>query len=124
MRNGREKDDKISHSFKMVDAGSCHKQAKRASTANHRRRLGTRKLCTTAPRPHADGDIVVLCSDGLSNQVTSTEIAKLANDASSLDGLCTALVQRALETGAPDNVTVVTARFTTDKPDPPEKPAA
>jgi len=71
-----------------------------------------------------DGDVVVLCSDGLSNQLTSSEIAKMATDNESLASLCTLLVQRALETGAPDNVTVVAARFTTDKPDPPEKPAA
>jgi serine/threonine protein phosphatase PrpC len=69
-----------------------------------------------------DGDLVLLCSDGLSNQMSSAEIATMAADNSELDGFCSALVDRALETGAPDNVTVVAARFTTDK-DQNEKPA-
>jgi PPM family protein phosphatase len=63
-----------------------------------------------------DNDVVVLCSDGLSNQVTSAEIAKMATEMKDLDSVCLALVERALETGAPDNVTVVAARFTTEKP--------
>lgn len=70
-----------------------------------------------------DGDVVVLCSDGLSNQVSSTEIAKLVAEKQDLGALSTALIERALETGAPDNVTVVVARFTTDKEEE-EKPAA
>jgi serine/threonine protein phosphatase PrpC len=70
-----------------------------------------------------DGDIVLLCSDGLSNQVSSAEITKMASEISDVEGVCVALVERALETGAPDNVTVVAARFTVDKSES-EKPAA
>lgn len=75
-----------------------------------------------------DGDVVVLCSDGLSNQMSSAELAAMVTDTADLDRLCVALVDRALETGAPDNVTVVAARYTTDKgdseKDDTEKPAA
>jgi PPM family protein phosphatase len=60
-----------------------------------------------------DGDIVLLCSDGLSNQLTPQEMAVLAARNSDLDSLCDALIQRALDTGAPDNVTVVAGRFST-----------
>jgi protein phosphatase len=113
---------------RMVDAGKMSQE--QAEKSEHRniilQALGPEEAVVpelTRDRMQ-DGDVVVLCSDGLSNQVTSTEIAKMASDAKNLDGLCAALVQRALETGAPDNVTVVAARFTTDKPDPPTKPAA
>ena len=70
-----------------------------------------------------DGDIVLLCSDGLSNQVASPEIVRATSDIPDMDGICAALVERALQTGAPDNVTVVAARFTTDKTRS-DKPAA
>ena len=58
---------------------------------------------------------MILCSDGLSNQVSSAEIARMTSDTTDLDALCDMLINRALETGAPDNVTVVTARFITEK---------
>jgi hypothetical protein len=41
----------------------------------------------------------------------------MTSDHANLDELCAALVDRALETGAPDNVTVVAARFITHKGD-------
>jgi len=43
-----------------------------------------------------DGDIVVLCSDGLSNQVSSAEIVKLASEIPTVEGVCSALIERAL----------------------------
>jgi len=54
---------------------------------------------------------VVLCSDGLSNQMTSQEIAAMAAKHDDLEALCDALIDRAIETGAPDNVTVVVGRY-------------
>jgi serine/threonine protein phosphatase PrpC len=112
---------------RMVDAGKMTQE--QAEKSEHRniilQALGPEEAIVpelTRDRLR-DGDVVVLCSDGLSNQLTSSEIAKMAADTENLDSLCTALVQRALETGAPDNVTVVAARFTTDKSHS-EKPAA
>ena len=55
------------------------------------------------------GDVVLVCSDGLSNQVSEEEIARYASDARNPGDLCTALMRRALETGAPDNVTALAA---------------
>lgn len=113
---------------RMVDAGKMSQA--QAEKSEHRniilQALGPEEAVVpelTRDRMQ-DGDVVVLCSDGLSNQLTSGEIAKLAKEASSLDTLCSVLIQKALETGAPDNVTVVAARFTTDKPDSEKKPAA
>lgn len=55
------------------------------------------------------GDFVLVCSDGLSNQVTEDEIGRFASEAKQPGDLCAALMERALETGAPDNVTALAA---------------
>jgi PPM family protein phosphatase len=56
------------------------------------------------------GDFVLVCSDGLSNQVTEEEIGRYARASNKPGDLCSALMARALETGAPDNVTALAAR--------------
>ncbi|MDF1505701.1 protein phosphatase 2C domain-containing protein [Roseisolibacter sp. H3M3-2] len=57
------------------------------------------------------GDLLLLCSDGLSGQVRAHELAEAAADASDLAALCRELIARANATGGPDNITVVAARF-------------
>jgi serine/threonine protein phosphatase PrpC len=57
------------------------------------------------------GDILVLCSDGLSGQVKKEEIAALATEIPDLMALCSRLVELANERGGPDNITAVAARF-------------
>ena len=54
------------------------------------------------------GDIVLLCSDGLSNQVSDTELASiLSESAAALAAATTTLLRLANERGAPDNITAV-----------------
>lgn len=55
------------------------------------------------------GDLILVCSDGLSNQVTQDEIGEYGLAAKQPSDLCDALLARALETGAPDNVTALAA---------------
>lgn len=57
------------------------------------------------------GDIILLCSDGLSNQMTSSEIAAMSALHEDLEALCAGLIDLAIKTGAPDNVTVVVGRY-------------
>lgn len=57
------------------------------------------------------GDILVLCSDGLSGLVRSEEIAAAAFNEPDVRIICRNLVEWANERGGPDNVTVVAARF-------------
>lgn len=52
------------------------------------------------------GGYLVLCSDGLSNQVTDEEIRSEVV-AADKENCCQRLLKRALDKGAPDNVTVV-----------------
>jgi len=58
-----------------------------------------------------DKDFLVLCSDGLSNQVSAEDIGRLTRVGGRPMEVCEALLEEAMHTGAPDNVTVVTARL-------------
>ena len=53
------------------------------------------------------GDILLLCSDGLSNIVTDLEMLDYANEYQDPELLCRALMSKALNRGARDNVTVL-----------------
>jgi protein phosphatase len=58
------------------------------------------------------GDLLVLCSDGLSGQVRKEEIAEVATrHRDDMPALCAELIDRANARGGPDNITVVAARF-------------
>lgn len=61
------------------------------------------------PIPVEAGDVFVLCSDGLSGQVSDEEIGLFAATLSPKEA-CAALVGLTLVRGAPDNVTVIVAR--------------
>lgn len=60
------------------------------------------------------GDVLVICSDGLSNQVRREDIAKAIVDDPDVATVCHRLVALANERGGPDNITVVVARFDGD----------
>jgi serine/threonine protein phosphatase PrpC len=60
------------------------------------------------------GDVLVLCSDGLSGQVGKDEIASIVSEEHDLVAVCKRLVDRANENGGPDNITVIAARFDGD----------
>ena len=66
------------------------------------------------------GDVLVLCSDGLSGQVKREEIAEIAGNATDLQAACERLIALANERGGPDNITVIVARFDGDGLPPPD----
>jgi protein phosphatase len=59
----------------------------------------------------ADGDQLLLCTDGLTNMVDDAAIGAILAGAGSADDACQALVDAALEHGGKDNVTVALARY-------------
>lgn len=69
-------------------------------------------------QPLRRGDLLVLCSDGLSGQVQREEIGRLAAEHPDLSALCAALIALANERGGPDNITAIAVRF--DGPGLPE----
>jgi protein phosphatase len=66
------------------------------------------------------GDILALCSDGLSGQVKKEEIAEIATRERDLSTACDKLIALANQRGGPDNITIVLARFLGDGLRPPE----
>jgi len=59
------------------------------------------------------GDMVLLCSDGLSGKLRNEEIRQIVSDSNGdLAAACNALVAEANYRGGEDNITVVLARFT------------
>ncbi len=53
-----------------------------------------------------DGEWLLLCSDGLSNIISDTDIMHIVTGAESVKSACENLVQQTVVRGAPDNVTV------------------
>ncbi len=75
------------------------------------RTLGTRPEAQvdTYEKKLSKGDILVSCTDGLSNTVKSKEILAICNEAEDAQEAAERLVRKANERGAPDNVTVIVA---------------
>jgi PPM family protein phosphatase len=119
VRKGTAKQLTKDQSFvqRLIDAGRM--TAKEAAQSEHRniilQALGPEeKVVTDFYRVKLENDdAMVLCSDGLSNQVSNEDIARIARGAAKPQDVCNALIEEALHTGAPDNVTVVTARLRT-----------
>lgn len=60
-----------------------------------------------------DGDLVVLCSDGLTGHVEDREIGMLATRGRDLDAACASLIDLANRRGGEDNITVAIVRVDT-----------
>jgi protein phosphatase len=60
------------------------------------------------------GDVLVLCSDGLTGPVRKEEIGAIAGSERDLSVACDRLIALANQRGGPDNITVVIARFDGD----------
>jgi len=65
----------------------------------------------THEAPLRSGDVLLLCSDGLTEMVREPDIAALIVSSQSPERACTRLVAWANDLGGRDNVTVVVARF-------------
>lgn len=63
-----------------------------------------------------DGDVVLICSDGLSSYVAEAAIAEVLGVSATLAEAARGLVRRANDAGGADNVTVVLARVGTGAP--------
>ena len=60
------------------------------------------------------GDVVLLCSDGLSGKLRSEDIQNILMDQADLSIACSELIAEANNRGGEDNITVVLARFLGD----------
>lgn len=76
------------------------------------RALGVRRRVDAdlAELTPAGGDVLVLCSDGLTNHVADAEIAALVSSETVLDEACGRLIDLANARGGEDNITVALVR--------------
>jgi protein phosphatase len=70
------------------------------------------------------GDVVLLCSDGLSRVVPDDEILTVVGNADDALAMCERLIALANARGGPDNITVLVARVDGDGLEPAEGGAA
>jgi len=59
----------------------------------------------------ADGDILLLCTDGLNEPVSDAAIAEILAQTTNPSEACNRLIAQALDGGGPDNVTAIVARY-------------
>jgi protein phosphatase len=114
---------------RLVDAGELtEEEAERSERRNIiLQALGPdpRVRVDLTNQPVRRGDVLVMCSDGLSGQVGREEIATIASqDGKDLARICTELIELANERGGPDNITVIVARFSGNKLDQPTEDEA
>jgi protein phosphatase len=98
----------------MVDAGAwTEEQARKAPTASALiSALGGDDLTVAVGLVDLQpGDVLLLCTDGLTRHVTDERIAEVLARAADSASACSELVSGALEGGGSDNVTVVVARM-------------
>lgn len=55
------------------------------------------------------GDVLLLCSDGLSNKVADAEMLRVVGDSASHEQACARLIELANERGGEDNITLIIA---------------
>ncbi len=60
----------------------------------------------TFAEPVQEGDLLLLCTDGLTNQLTDEELAKIVHEFQPTESV-QQLIQRANEQGGPDNITAI-----------------
>lgn len=99
---------------RLIEAGEITPQ--QAAQSEHRniilQALGPEPVISvdlTHQRLHA-GDLLLLCSDGLSGVLEVEELERIAAAAVELDTLCQQLVDAANDRGGPDNITVLAVR--------------
>ena len=56
-----------------------------------------------------DGDVIMLCSDGLTDMLTDADITEIISKGESAQDVSGKLIRKALERGGKDNITVMTA---------------
>lgn len=122
MRNGALQRLTRDHTWvaEQVEAGRMLPE----EAANHPRRnvltqsLGNSLLVRVerGMQPVQPGDMIFLCSDGLSGVVSEAEIQQMLLADQDVQAVCERLVTLANQRGGPDNITVLLARLTANGP--------
>jgi len=65
-----------------------------------------------------DGDLFLICSDGLTSMISDDEVGSILRSAGSLEEAADALVRAANQSGGKDNITVILFRLGEGEPEP------
>ena len=127
MRDGELRQITVDHSF--VEMLRARVGMSEEELRNHpQKHILTQTLGHDLPTPSAsrlplrDGDRILLCSDGLNDEVAAPVIAEILRRDAPLQDICDALVEAALENGGSDNVSVVVIEYH-GRSDPDAQPA-
>jgi PPM family protein phosphatase len=103
---------------RLVDAGELTEEE---AAVSERRNIILQAL---GPDPHVKvdltrqdlrkGDLLIMCSDGLSGLVTKDDMLGVVLGSADLVATCKGLIDLANERGGPDNITCIVARFAGD----------
>lgn len=66
----------------------------------------------TGESPFLPGDMLLLCSDGLTDMIPAAVITSVLNNGDTLEGKCQSLIDAANKAGGKDNITVVLVQHT------------
>ena len=108
------------HSFVNAQVKVGIMTREQAETSRHKniitRSIGTRAAVKpdVLVRPATAGDVYLLCSDGLSDLVETSEMADIVGKNQDLRAAVDALIGLANERGGTDNITVILARIEPD----------
>jgi protein phosphatase len=107
---------------RLVDAGELTEEE---AAVSERRNIILQAL---GPDPHVKvdltqqelrkGDMLIMCSDGLSGLVPKDDMLTIATSTTDLVTVCKELIDLANSRGGPDNITCIVARFGGDLTDP------
>ena len=63
-----------------------------------------------------DGDGLLICTDGLTEMISDADIASVLSQQGAAEEHCQALLERAMDAGGKDNITVIVARYSLPPP--------
>ena len=114
---GKRRITQITRDHSLVEDMVSRGKITRAQALNHpQRNIITRAIGVEASVSSdlfdiklSSGNRILLCSDGLSNLISSEEMLLISGNNQTPEKTCEALVELALKRGAPDNVTVFVA---------------
>jgi protein phosphatase len=100
---------------RMIDAGLISPQDEGVRQLRHLLTQALGAKGSFNPEVHqiplADGDQLLLCTDGLTNMVDDKTVASVLQEEGTAAEACQTLVDLALRQGGEDNITVVVARY-------------
>lgn len=106
-----------SRTQRMISMGLMTQEEAKKSPGRHvlTQYLGMIPEVRISPRVISDEkiqkeDVYLLCSDGLSDMVTDSEIEKILRDETNLENSAKKLLETAMENGGRDNVTIILVR--------------